>query len=228
MDLIELLMNFNLTRQEATIYLLLSSEGELSGYEVSKRTGISRSNTYNALASLVDKGAAYIIEGNAVLYTPVNVEEFCNNKIRFLKNVKDEIILKLPPKKEESSGYITIKGEKHIIDKLANMLIEAKERVYLSLSIKRLELVKKELETLKKRGIKIVIITDYPFEFEGAIIYHSSKKEEQIRLIADSKHVLTGEFNSTCLYSSNNNLVELFKESLTNEIKLLEIDKGRR
>ena len=131
MDLIELLMNFNLTRQEATIYLLLSSEGELSGYEVSKRTGISRSNTYNALANLVDKGAAYIIEGNAVLYTPVSIEEFCNNKIRFLKNVKDEIILKLPPKKEESSGYITIKGEKHIIDKLANMLIEAKERVYL-------------------------------------------------------------------------------------------------
>ena len=149
MDLIDLLMNFNLTRQEATIYLLLSSEGELSGYEVSKRTGISRSNTYNALASLVDKGAAYIIEGNAVLYTPVSIEEFCNNKIRFLKNVKDEIILKLPPKKEESSGYITIKGEKHIIDKLANMLIEAKERVYLSLSIKRLELVKKELENLK-------------------------------------------------------------------------------
>ena len=108
------------------------------------------------------------------------------------------------------------------------MLIEAKERVYLSLSIEKLKLVEAELKTLKEKGIKIVIITDYPFEFEGAIIYHSSRRKEQIRLIVDSKHVLTGELNSTCLYSSNNNLVELFKESLTNEIKLIDIEKGRR
>ena len=97
-----------------------------------------------------------------------------------------------------------------------------------SLSIEKLKLVEKELKTLKEKGIKIVIITDYPFEFEGAIIYHSSRRKEQIRLIVDSKHVLTGELNSTCLYSSNNNLVELFKESLTNEIKLIDIEKGRR
>ena len=51
----------------------------------------------------------------------------------------------------------------------------------------------------------------------------------QIRLIIDSEYVLTGKItdknNSTCLYSSNNNLVEVFKEALYNEMKLIEINK---
>ena len=42
--LTEYLMEFGLTRQEATIYLNLMERGMQTGYEVSKQTGISRSN----------------------------------------------------------------------------------------------------------------------------------------------------------------------------------------
>lgn len=58
MDLNDALMCFGLTRQESSLYLTLLSDGALTGYEAAKRTGISRSNTYTALACLVDKGAA--------------------------------------------------------------------------------------------------------------------------------------------------------------------------
>ena len=54
MDIIEKLTYFNLTRQEATLYLTLLAEGRLTGYEATKLTGISRSNTYTALAGLVE------------------------------------------------------------------------------------------------------------------------------------------------------------------------------
>ena len=40
MDVIDYLIQFNLTRQEAVIYLALLSEGELNGYETAKITGI--------------------------------------------------------------------------------------------------------------------------------------------------------------------------------------------
>ena len=62
MNLIEGLTNFNLTKQEATLYVLLLKSGQMTGYEAAKQTGISRSNTYTALAGLVDKGAAYVHE----------------------------------------------------------------------------------------------------------------------------------------------------------------------
>ena len=92
MDNVERLMEFGLTRHEASLYILLTLEGSLNGYEAAKQSGISRSNAYNALAGLVDKGAAYIQEEDTVRYTPVAIEEFCSNKIRHLEQKKTELI----------------------------------------------------------------------------------------------------------------------------------------
>lgn len=40
MNLIEGLTNFNLTKQEATLYVLLLKSGQMTGYEAAKQTGI--------------------------------------------------------------------------------------------------------------------------------------------------------------------------------------------
>ena len=96
MDIIEKLTYFNLTRQEATLYLTLLAEGRLTGYEATKLTGISRSNTYTALAGLVEKGAAYVLEDKATRYTPVPLDEFCENRVRRLQELKEELLRELP------------------------------------------------------------------------------------------------------------------------------------
>jgi hypothetical protein len=81
---------------------------------------------------------------------------------------------------------------------MRNMVIEAKERVYL-----------------------------IPFSLEGATIYFVEKSQQQIRFIVDSTNVLTGDIDdgeySTCLYSKKKNLIDLLKDSLKNEIKIIEI-----
>lgn len=228
---IELLLSFNLTRQEATIYTTLVAEGQLTGYEVAKLTGISRSNTYTSLAGLVEKGAAYVIEGTATRYTPVPIGEFCENKIRQLQQIKQDLIKGMPDKREEPEGYITVKAEKHILDKMRNMIIEAKERVYLSVAKKTIDFILEELKSGVARGLKVVIITNQPFELAGAKIYHAEKPQHQIRLIVDSTNVLTGDIadgeNSTCLYSKKKNLVELLKESIKNEMKLIDMNERK-
>lgn len=232
MDSVELLVNFGLTRQEATIYNLLFAEGKLNGYEASKLSGISRSNAYNALASLVEKGACYVIEQNSVCYTPVPVEEFCNNKIRMLNSMKEELKEIVPKPNKKLQGYISITGEKNIYDKITNMLLEVKERVYVALSYEILIKYKDELEDLVKKNIKVVVISDKDCNIDGAIFYVSQINKEHIRIIVDSQYVLTGEitnnYNSTCLYSSNNNLVEVFKEALANKISLIEMNEGEK
>ena len=200
MEIVERLMHFNLTRQEATLYLLLVKAGRLTGYEAAKQTGISRSNTYTALAGLVEKGAAYIMEeGKVTRYTPVAPEEFCNNKIRRLAEMRDALIKELPGVKNEAEGYITIKGNAEIISKLQNTVLNAKARIYVSANA-------------------------------AVMDYNTVKQTGQIRLIADSQTVLTGDLdegaNSTCLYSCKRNLVDLFKDALKNEIKLIELQKG--
>ena len=231
MELIEGLTHFNLTKQEATLYVLLLKEGYLTGYEAAKQTGISRSNTYTALAGLVDKGAAYVLEeGKVTRYTPVPPEEFCSNKIDRLKEIQDKVLNQLPALKNDAEGYITIKGELEIINKLRNTVRQAEARIYVSANRRVMELLRKELMDALARGLKVVIISDEKFTLPDAICYGTDKQTEQIRLIADSQTVVTGDLedeeNSTCLYSCKRNLVDLFKEALQNEIKLIQIQKG--
>lgn len=231
MNLIEGLTNFNLTKQEATLYVLLLKAGQLTGYEAAKQTGISRSNTYTALAGLVDKGAAYVLEeGKVTRYTPVAAEEFCTNKINRLEEIKEDILQQVPVLTNEAEGYITIKGVQEIINKLRNTVKQAQARIYISANSRVLELLKAELAEAVGRGLKVVIICGKEFSLSGAICYHTTKQNEQIRLIADSHTVLTGDLqddeDSTCLYSCKRNLIDLFKEALKNEIALIQLQKG--
>ena len=77
----EHLMKFDLTRQEAALYESLLENGKLTGYEVAKLTGISRSNVYASLASLCEKGAAYLEENETgKKYLAVPVQEVCEEK----------------------------------------------------------------------------------------------------------------------------------------------------
>ena len=79
--IIDLLTSFSLTRQEASIYITLLNHGDMTGYEVAKDTGFSRSNVYASLSALVEKGAAYLAEGEVTKYRPVELNIFTSNKI---------------------------------------------------------------------------------------------------------------------------------------------------
>ena len=227
-NLIENLISFNLTRQEATIYVSFLTRGQMSGYEVAKETGVARSNVYSALQSLVEKGALYLIEGETTKYTPVDVKEFLQNTICDLQKKALFIQENIPQKIESSEGYITIVGAKNIENKIKKMLFETKERVYILAHSNILNKFIIELEKLVKENKKVVIISDWDSrinKINGAICHQSQTEDNQIRLITDSSFVLTGiitgNIHDTCLYSGQQNLVDVMKEALKNKIELL-------
>jgi sugar-specific transcriptional regulator TrmB len=226
-DLIGKLGLFGLTRQEAIIYMSLLSNSYITGYEISKQTGISKSNTYGALTSLVNKGAAYVAAEEAVKYTAVGIDEFCKNTIHSMEEAKKELVDNIQYKDNSAEGYITINGRTNIYHKIRNLMEGARYRIYLSLSKELLEMYLSELQQLIGRGIKVVILTGMPFELPGAIIYQVKDFNDQIRIIADSTEVLSGDINKNCLYSKNDNLISIFKDMLTNEIELIKIKENK-
>lgn len=243
--LAEYLMSFGLTGQEAAIYLELFRSGTSNGYELAKNIEMSRSNVYKALEGLADKGAAYVSEGASRKFTAVDIGELCQNKINNLIRKQEFLLAHMPKEKEEAAGYVTIAADENIADKIRNMLMAAKKRVYLSMSVPLLSQFKEELTELTERNIKVVVLTAFPKDVEergeqlstktkGVKVYLTSDKKNQIGIITDSRYVLTGELgkgrDSTCLYTGQANFVQVFKDSMKNEIRLLELEgkKGAR
>lgn len=226
-ELVEKLMNFGLTRQEAIIYQYLVACGEATGYEVAKEVGISRSNAYNSLKTLSDKGGAYLKNGVSNKYSAVSVSELCGNKIKNLENDR-KILEENLREKEETDGYFTILGYQNIQDKIFNMLKTVQKRVYISIENQKLPVFKEVLSNLVLDEKKVVIITNEPPGMEGFNVYlNPDLMKDQIRLIVDSRYVLTGDYGEkkedTCLYSGQKNFAVLFKEAMRNEIELIQL-----
>ena len=227
MNLSSCLMNLGLTSNEATIYQTLSAHGEMTGYECAKLTGISRSNVYIALAGLCEKGGAFIADGAVQRYCPAPVREFCTNKRREFESAAAYLLANMPSPAAPSAAYITISGATAILDKMHNMIAACAERVYISAEPDVMRLVSDELTEVVSRGLKVVVLTDPGFVLDGTKQYSLSRKDGQIRLIVDSRFVLTGDIAETsacsCLFSSSDTLVSLFKDSMKNEIRLIEL-----
>ena len=224
MNFIDSLNDFGLTRQEGSIYSALLNHGEMTGYEVAKDTGISRSNVYAALTALVEKGAAYLVQGEATKYRPVEISRFTDNRISELKKTAVWLEKHAPRKVISCDGYITIIGAKNIKNKIRQMLAETELRLYMMAPADVLSEFEGELSEIVKAGKKVVLLTQ-GFKLSGAKIYETKPEPGQLRFITDSSYVLTGELtgdeHDTCLYSGQKNLVEVMKEALKDKITLL-------
>jgi len=224
MNFIDSLNDFGLTRQEGLIYSALLNHGEMTGYEVAKDTGISRSNVYAGLTALVEKGAAYLVQGESTKYRPVEISRFTENRISELKKTAAWLEKHAPRKVIACDGYITIIGEKNIKNKIRQMLAETELRLYMMASADLLAEFEGELSEIVKAGKKVVLLTK-GFKLAGAKIYETKPEPGQLRFITDSSYVLTGELtgdeHDTCLYSGQKNLVEVMKEALKDKITLL-------
>lgn len=219
------LVSFGLTRQEAQIYSTLLLHGQMTGYEVSKETGISRSNVYAALSALVEKGAAYLIEGESTKYTPVTIKKFTENVLSDLSRKAKDLEKNAPQQLVQQEGYITILGAANIRNKIREMLLATELRLYIMAPAAIISEFDAELQELITAGKKVVILSDN-YKLKGAKIYETKPEEGQIRFITDSAYVLTGELtgstHDSALYSGQQNLVSVMKEALKNKIILLE------
>ena len=91
----------------------------------------------------------------------------------------------------------------------------------------------KQIKECSDRGIRIVIISDGHTKPDFIDEYYESEnKTDQIRMIVDSKYVLTGDLtgdsSDSCLYCAQENFVNVFKDALRNEIKLIKLCRGEK
>jgi len=210
------------TRQEAVLYRSLLEHGGLNGYEAAKATGISRSNAYIALASLVDKGFADRIEGESTRYAAVAPADLALLLRRRHEDALEGLLRSAPPTRPAGTPFLDVSGRDRVLGKVRLLLDAAEDRVYLSASADDLDEIRHDLSRAASRGVRLTVLTTRAWHLERAVVL-VRRSPRGLRLIVDGRRVLTGELDATtaaCVLSENAHLVSLIKDTLTHEIEL--------
>ncbi len=221
-------MNFNEALQkigfsplEATIYITLCKHGSLTGYEVAKLSGISRSNVYAALYSLQDKGMCSVSEGESTKYVALSKEELILSAKRNMSEILSEIDTHFPDRLDVSEPYVTIKGYDNVVKKVKNSILLCHSHLYILSTSAYIELFKEELLTISSSK-KVTIICNKKLDLGPNVTIGTRNKSPQgFHMIIDTQSIITGDLKtegSQCLYSNNQSLVRMMRESFITEL----------
>lgn len=223
MDLISAFKYIGFTKQEATLYMSLCKNGEMSGYELAKETGISRSNAYSSLSSLVEKGGAYLIQHKTKRYVAVPKEELFKNRRQELEENISYLEQHLSYNQPDHDPYITITGYENILQKITHIIEAATMRIYISGQKQDIESFKDTLDDAIQRGLKVVILSDEASSLSCTSYVSSEKDYTHFKLIVDTKEAISGTLSpGQALYSMNQTFVGIIKDAFINEIQLIQ------
>jgi len=242
-SIIESLVNLGLTNNEAQICFFLIRYPNSNGYEISKKTGISKSTIYSSLERLKDIGFIELTQDKSSSYILKPIEELeyliTTNTTKNLLNFKKDYSMFSPFMNEEL--FITITGRENQLQKLSFMVSTAKKQLYISAGNNEIDWIKKELSKIPN-SVSVHIFSlsklqDLPHHFNiysknisDSYIKNNSelKNHWRILVIKDREEVfLCGGDDKdvgTALYSKNKMIVRFAIEHFVNDVKICEIE----
>lgn len=173
-DILRSFENLGLSVNEAKVYLALLENHPITGYQLSKNSGILRPVVYEMLNRLVEKGGARIIKSNPDTYIPVEIEEFLKNIEIDFTEAKKNITLTLKEflVVDNTDYFWNIIGRKNIVNSILMMLEKARKEVFISVQKQEYldDLIKKLDEKLHE-NVQIDIFSHYQMDTRGITLY---------------------------------------------------------
>jgi len=204
-DPIDKLVKIGFSEYEAKAYIALLRESPVSGYQLSKLSGVPRSMIYEVLGKLTTRGAAMTLHtAGATKYAPVPAAEFLDQLLQeqedLVVSLKDDVAhLTSAPDLE----YVwNIEGHENILAKAEEMIDQAKSRIYLALLPATFPELKPVLEEAIGQDVRVVVYTTSELELPGGQVVAAPMSEEALSqagglgliLVIDGEEVLIGEW----------------------------------
>ncbi|MGT2888646.1 TrmB family transcriptional regulator [Streptococcus didelphis] len=237
--LVQKMKQFGFSESETNIYLSLVENGPMTGYEVSKQSGVPRSKVYNHLEKLVKKGVILVNKSEPKLYSALSSEEFISmlkystlNDIQFLDNELSTI-----NEKKDDSLLWRIDNKEAVYLKMAYIIEHAKESLYIQIWEEDLTpLICQLLQAAEQRLEKFVCIFfsnsghyTLPFKRFYSHGFEIHKVEDMggrwVNLVCDNDIVLFGSIDSKhdVIWSHNETMRLLAKEYIKHDAYTLKI-----
>lgn len=226
MELAEAFKRLGFTGQEAKILLFLYGHGPSTGYEVAKRTKLSRSNVYASLESLVEKGGVNKMDDGSKKFAPLDKDEFLHNVKNGLSLAFKAVETGLPSFVAEEKNHVTVVGPEPVRNKISWIIARTEHRIYMSMPEALYNIFALDMRQLLQKGLKAVLFSDRNPLQDRIKFYEKDLEPGQVNIISDTAKVLSGVLvpgsYGHCLYSENENLVRLMRTNFLNEITLAE------
>ena len=204
-DPIDKLVKIGFSEYEAKAYVALLIESPVTGYQLSKASGVPRSMIYEVLGKLTTRGAAMTLrQEGSTKYAPVPAKEFLDQLHReheeLIASVKDDLAALEPASDLE---YVwNIEGHDNILAKAEEMIDQAEEIVYLALMPEAFPDLSPVLQDALERGVRVVIYTTGDLDVPGAQVVINPLSEEAasrveglgLILVIDEQEVLISEW----------------------------------
>ena len=177
-ELTRMLVRYDLTPNQAKVYLFLSKIGVKTASDISKSLKIPRTETYHLLSTLQQKGIIFSVFGKPTKFNAVGLEESLEillnnekNRLTELEVGKDSLIKlwKIIPdyaendKESQDNKFQSLQGRNSIQVKLEQMIKESKENILVlgtDADFKRFYFTE-FTELLNKTKSNLKILTDF-------------------------------------------------------------------
>ncbi len=231
--IIHILENFGLSAYEAKAYLAILSERPLTGYKLSKVSGVPRSRIYETIEKLTNKGLIVSQKGEKTLLRAVGLESFLKKKEK--ENKQNIDLLRKTLSRIESSGQDqgiwNIYGRNQILEIIGQLISNAKKHIYLLGFSDDLLNFETHLGEAKKRKVRIygVYCGEKPLQVKNFYSHQGQVCSicQEIALSFDSTQALVGctfpSEEATAALTKNRGIVYIIEQYIKHEIFISQI-----
>lgn len=164
------LKSLGFSEYEARIYICLLEASPSTAYELAKKSGVPRPNTYTALTALSDRGAAMPVSESPVRYVAKDPRQMFDAIAERTRETCDDLADQLSQIATPSEDdYVwNLNGPAEVLSKVSEMIAAAQTTIWIKAGPEVLRPhIQAITEATGKRGVKLMVILfgDDPDEF---------------------------------------------------------------
>ncbi|MGD8189653.1 TrmB family transcriptional regulator [Brevibacillus ginsengisoli] len=207
-EVYQALQKLGFSQYECKAYIGLLKNSPITGYEISKRTGVPRSMIYEVLGKLLDKGAVFTVPSDPVKYAPLPAKELIgrlrkefDQSFNYLENSLTSL-----EQEQEANVIWRIHGDEHVIAEMVEMIHQAKHELWMSVWEAQVPHIKEAVDQKMNEGVHAFSVLFGNANVELGLTYHhnymaldiaNERMGGHLTLVArDNEEVLIANFSS--------------------------------
>lgn len=189
------LKRIGFTENEAKVYLALLSHPGITGYEVSRVSGVPRAKVYEVLEGLIERGAVLVEPAEerslyrALPYTAL-LGEFRRRSEVLLADLYRDLAKHVRPESGPATAVLT--GLPRALARASELIAGAKHSLLVAGRPDELQILGPALAEAERRGVMVAVLSRGPVRLSLQEVYVQTarKPDQTLALVADASSLL--------------------------------------